>query len=288
MNKIVAAGPNTDQIEYWNGLAGDRWVQLQKELDAMISAVGRDAMARAEIAEGERVVDIGCGCGETTLEIARRVGPSGAVTGIDISAPMVEHARSRAAEDGLANARFENADAETHKLMEEGVDLLFSRFGVMFFDDPTVAFKNLASTLRPGGRMTFVCWRAPDENPWLLIPSKAAGAHLELSPRPGPEDPSPFAFANPDRVTGILTGAGFTDIALERRDGPLLLGGPNTLDGAVRFSLNIGPASIPCANADAATVEKVVESVRGALEPYYTGSAVELPSSAWIVTARKP
>ena len=287
MNKIVAAGPNTDQIKYWNGLAGDRWVQFQKELDSMISGLGRDAMARAKIVGGERVIDVGCGCGETTLEIARRVGLSGAVTGVDISAPMTEHALSRAAEAGVANVRFENADAETHAFADEGVDLLFSRFGIMFFDNPAVAFKNLGSTLKPGGRITFVCWRQPDENPWLLLPAKAASAHLDLPPRPGPEDPSPFAFADPDRVRGILTEAGFSDITLEQRDGLLLLGGPNTLDGAVRFAMNVGPASTPYDQADAETREKVAGSVRSALEPYFTGSAVEFPSSAWMVIARK-
>lgn len=288
MNKIVAEGPNTDQIEFWNGLAGDNWVQYQKELDAMIEGIGQDALARAAIQPGERVLDAGCGCGQTTIDISRRVGTSGAAKGIDISAPMVAHARSRAAEAGLSNISFENADAETHKFEQGQTDLLFSRFGVMFFNDPAAAFRNLGSTLTSGGRVAFACWRQPDENLWLVLPSKAAGAHVELPPRPAPEDPSPFAFSNPDRVKGILTEAGFHDISLEQRDGPLQLGGPNTLDGAVRFALNVGPAANACVNADAATVKNVIDSVHSALEPYYTGTAVELPSSAWIVTARKP
>lgn len=287
MNKIAATGPNTDQIKFWNGQAGETWVQHQEELDAMIGGIGAEVLARAQIQDGESVLDVGCGCGQTTLEIGRRVGQSGEVTGADISAPMIEHARARAVQANLSNVEFEVTDAETHPFASAAADLVFSRFGIMFFKNPVAAFTNLASALKPGGRLAFVCWRQPDENLWLVLPSKAAGGHVELPPRPEPDQPSPFAFANPDRVTSILTDAGFTEIALEQRDGPLKLGGPNTLDGAVNFAINVGPAADAYAHADGATRAKVVDSVRGSLEPFYTGSAVEMPSSAWIVTARK-
>lgn len=287
MNKIAATGPNTDQIEFWNGLTGGNWVQYQEELDAMINDIGQDALARAQVQEGERVLDVGCGCGTTTMEMARRVGPSGAVTGVDISAPMIELAQSRAAQAGLTNVQFQVADAEAHSFKDGSIDLLFSRFGIMFFGNPVAAFTNLASALKPGGRLTFACWRQPEDNLWLVLPSKAAGAYVELPPRPEPDQPSPFAFANPDRVTSILSDAGFTDISLEQRDGNLKIGGPNTLAAAVNFAINMGPAAVACAEADAATVEKVAGAIRETLEPFYTGSAVEMPSSVWIVTATK-
>jgi SAM-dependent methyltransferase len=285
MTTIAALGPNADQIEFWNGLTGDRWVQHQNALDAMISGIGNDALARADVQQGERILDIGCGCGQTTLELARRVGPSGSVTGIDISAPMLEHARSRA--DGIENVNFENADAETHTFADGGFDLLFSRFGVMFFNDPVAAFRNLGSLLKPGGRLAFACWRQPEDNLWLVLPTKAAGEHVEMPPRPGPEDPSPFAFADEGRLQKILTEAGFSDVTLQRRDGALKLGGPNTLEGAVQFALSVGPATNALQGVDSGTLEKVIDSVREVLEPHFTGSAVEMASSVWIVSASR-
>ncbi len=159
MNVLSPTGPNSDQIEFWNGLAGERWVRHQNELDAMIGGIGDDVLARAQISEGERVLDVGCGCGHTTLEIARQVGKSGSVTGIDISAMMLDHARTRADAAGVENVEFLNADAATQQFPETGFELLFSRFGVMFFSDPVAAFKNLASAIKPGGRLAFACWR---------------------------------------------------------------------------------------------------------------------------------
>jgi SAM-dependent methyltransferase len=201
---------------------------------------------------------------------------------------MLEWARKRADNAGISNIQFANADAETHDFGDDKFDLLFSRFGVMFFNDPVAAFSNLGSVIKSGGRLTFVCWRPPEDNPWLVMPAKAAGEHVEMPPRPGPEEPSPFAFANPDRVKHILTSAGFENVALEQRDGDLQIGGPGTVDDAARFALTVGPAATPVAEADAATVEKAFQSVRELIAPHHTGTAVEMPSSVWIVTATRP
>jgi SAM-dependent methyltransferase len=287
MSTIVAAGPNSDQIEYWNGMAGARWVTHQEKLDASIGGIGADAMSRAQVKEGERVVDVGCGCGHTTLDIAHQVGTSGKVLGVDISTPMLDLARSRMDDAEINHVHFANADAETHKFDDDQFDLLFSRFGVMFFGDPVAAFRNLGSVLGSGGRLVFVCWRSPEDNPWLVQPAKVAGEHIELPPRAGPGEPGPFAFADPDRVKRILASAGFDNIELEQRDGDLQLGGPQSLDDAVDFALKLGPSAMPLAEADAETAETVIQSVRTFLEPHYTGSAVEMPSSAWIVTASR-
>src|SRR5881628_2723223 len=161
-------------------------------------------MERARIGAGERVIDIGCGCGDTTIALARRVGPAGLVLGIDVSAPMLARAADAAREAGVAHVRFEHADAQTHRFPAQAFDVLYSRFGVMFFSDPAAAFGNLRTALRPGGRLGFVCWQAVPENPWIAVPLEAAAQHMALPPPPAPGAPGPFSFADPERVRRIL------------------------------------------------------------------------------------
>ena len=213
MTSIASAGPNAQQIQYWND-TGPRWVAQQNVIDDQIRQLGRLAMDRSTVQPGERVLDVGCGCGDTTVELAGRVAPGGTVTGIDISAPMLERARERARTQGAA-ARFELADAQTHAFAPAIVDVIFSRFGVMFFTDPTAAFANLRRALTPGGRLAFVCWQALPDNPWMFVPLGAALQYLPTPPLPGPDAPGPFSFADPGRVRTILAGAGFRDVAFE-------------------------------------------------------------------------
>src|SRR5262249_38336345 len=149
------------------------------------------------------VLDVGCGCGDSTVDLARRVAPDGTVVGMDISAVMLERARQTAREQGV-NARFEHADAQTHAFAPASFDVLFSRFGVMFFADPTAAFANLRSALRPGGKLAFVCWQSLAENPWMLVPLGAAFQIIPPPPMPAPDAPGPFAFADQSRVRSIL------------------------------------------------------------------------------------
>lgn len=274
---------NADQIAYWNAAAGETWVAQQDRLDRQLAPLGREAMATLDIAADERVIDIGCGCGATSLELAAEVGPDGSVLGVDISAPMLEVARRRAVDGGLSNIRFLEADAQTRTFEPGGADAVFSRFGVMFFEDPTAAFANIRKALRPGGRLGFVCWRPMPENEWMLLPLKAALQHMPPSPPPAdPFAPGPFAFADPGRVRGILEGAGFSDVRLEAHDAKI---GGNSLDETVALSLRVGPLGMLLRDHPDQR-DAVTATLREALEPHAGPNGVFLAAAVWIVTAR--
>jgi SAM-dependent methyltransferase len=284
---IANEGPNAEQIRYWNEQAGSKWVALQAMIDAQIRPLGEAAMERAAIAAGERVLDVGCGCGDTTLELARRVGPKGSVIGIDISAVMLERARQAAHDAGLAQAHFAHADAQTHAFSPGHFDVVFSRFGIMFFAHPEEAFANLRQGLRRGGRLAFVCWQRMNENPWMLVPMMAALRHLPAFQPPPKDAPGPFAFAEPDRVRRILEGAGFTDVELEDVRRELGVGGGANLDRTVDFLLQMGPTSRLLRDADAALRSVVGNAIREALQPYAGADGVRMAAAAWVVTARR-
>ena len=194
---------NTDQADYWNGPAGRRWMERQDTQDILLAPISELSFDRAHPEKGERVVDIGCGCGATTIELGRRVGPTGYVLGLDISAPMLGRARERAPAD--LPLEFVLADATVHSFEPGRSDLLFSRFGVMFFADPAVSFANMRKALRTGGRLAFACWREPRQNPWMMIALQEAYKHVPRLPEMGPEDPGPFSFASEQRVRRILS-----------------------------------------------------------------------------------
>jgi SAM-dependent methyltransferase len=283
-----AAETNQEQIRFWNEQGGPRWVRLQQQLDAQISQLGLLAMQRAAVQSGEQVLDVGCGCGQAALELAERVGSQGTVLGVDISAPMLARARERQHEGGLKNLTFLQADAQTYRFEPARFDLLFSRFGVMFFEDPAAAFANLHTAVSPGGRVCFVCWQALDKNEWASVPLATAARHVPLPPPASPDRPGPFAFANPDRVSSLLTKGGFTQVNLEPHDAQLTLGGGTTIDEAVDFALEIGPTSRLLAEVSTDIRSRVSEDLRTALAPYAKENGVRLGGAVWIVTARRP
>lgn len=162
------AEESADQVDDWNGQSGERWVANQARLDALVAVFGQAAIEAAAPAMGERVLDIGCGAGASSLALAARVGAGGQVLGVDISEPLIERARELARHD--TPALFQVADASSAELPEGAFDILFSRFGVMFFDDPTAAFTHMRRALRLGGRVAFVCWRGATENDWMRLP----------------------------------------------------------------------------------------------------------------------
>jgi SAM-dependent methyltransferase len=282
---LSADGPNAGQIEYWNDEAGPRWVQAEAFLDAQIGTIGVESMDRAEITPGQNVLDVGCGCGQSTLQLAERVGTGGSVTGIDLSGPMLARARERAA--GLPNVAFENADAQTANLGTERFDRVFSRFGVMFFADPKAAFANLHRACKPGGRLTFLCWQAVARNPWILVPVSAAAQHITIQLPAGPEEPGPFSFADPERVIGILSGAGWHDVAWGPLERQLVVGGGADLETAAEFLLGLGPVGRSIGEADEATVATVKRAIMDSIAPFESADGVHMDSAAWVFTANR-
>jgi len=277
--------PNRAQVEYWNEQSGPKWVQRQTALDRLLVTLGTAAMDRLHLQSGSRVLDIGCGCGDTTLELALRVGKEGAVLGADVSAPMLARARERAS--GVATVRFLEADVQTHRFEPPRFDAAFSRFGVMFFADPTAAFANVREALRPGGDLSFVCWQQLAKNPWCLVPLMALAAHVQLPPPSPPGDPGPFAFDDPERVRRILEGAGFTQVRIDEHAQRLTLG-VNSVDEAAEFATEAGPTSRLLKDVPPDVKSRVFASIREALAPFAGPDGVRLDGACWIVTAQNP
>ena len=232
------------------------------------------------------MIDVGCGCGATTIDFAARVGPSGEVLGLDISEPMLARARERAAQNLVV--RFERADATVYDFEPNGADLVASRFGVMFFADPARSFANLRKGLKPGGRLVFACWREAKQNPFFVLPLREAGKHAPPLPETNPEDPGPFAFANEARVRKILSEAGFADIVLEPHDLELDIAVGRGLDTAVRAAMTIGPTSRMLDGQSDAVRAAATADIRNALAAHARGDAVPLGAAIWIVRATNP
>lgn len=281
---------NAQQAEEWNGDSGVRWLANQERLDRVLEPFGLQALAAADVQPGQRVLDIGCGCGSTTLELARRVGPDGRVSGVDISAPLLGRAGERAMQLDLPIG-FACGDASRYPIEAGAFDLLFSRFGVMFFDDPPAAFSHLASGLKPGGRLVFVCWRGPQENPWLTLPLLAAKPFLPPAAEVDPDAPGPFAFARSGRVEGILTNAGLHDISLQPFDLSLQVGiGANkaeAIEDALAYALQIGPLARHQKDMSSDAKANIQTAVRAALAPHAGDDGVRIASAVWIVKATR-
>jgi SAM-dependent methyltransferase len=280
-------GPNAAQIDYWNTEAGPRWVANQERMDAMLAPLMNAALDRARPAAGERVLDIGCGCGATLLALAARVGPQGSVLGVDISAPMLGRARERLREHGLANVTVTRSDAATHAFAPGAFDLAFSRFGVMFFDNPAAAFANIRTALAAAGRLAFVCWTPPHDNPWLTVPVAAARPHMPPQPETDPNAPGPFAFADPDRVRSILTQAGFASVDIARHGTSMRIGGPGETELAARLAIDSGPVARLVAGAGADARAAAEAAILAEFRRLESPSGVELAGSVWLVTARR-
>jgi SAM-dependent methyltransferase len=279
---------NAEQRAFWNEQAGPLWVVHQERLDRQIGPHGEAALAKLAAAQGERVLDLGCGCGDTALALARAVGPAGRVLGVDLSEPMVARARQRAAAAGLAHLSFRAADLQSAPLEPGAFDAAFSRFGVMFFADPAAAFGNVRLALRPGGRLAFACWRPAAENDWVRVPMAAAASLLPLPPPPPEGAPGPFAFGDPGRVRRILEAAGLESVELEPADVRMQPGGGNP-DEAADLFLEVGPLAFALREVGAgeALRAKVRGAVRDSFAPHVRDGRVELGSAIWLVRARR-
>ena len=277
----MGEAPNAQQVAYWNEAAGPTWVQMQAELDIQLAPLGHAAMRALQAKPGERILDIGCGAGETSLELAEAVAPGGEVLGVDISRPLLDLARTRAKEN--PSVGFKEGDAQIEPFPTRHFDAVFSRFGVMFFADPTAAFVNIRRAIKPGGRLAFVCWRTPAENPIMTLPMAAALAHVPAAPPPPePGAPGPFAFADPTRVRSILAGAGFTDVDVAPHAEKV---GGGDLEAALSLALKVGPLGA-LLRENPEHRDAVIASVRAVLAEHETPDGVKLDSATWIVTAR--
>ena len=288
MKKVMfeATGPsaNAAQLEYWNATVGETWAQWQEQLDRQISPLGLEALRALGVVRGESVLDIGCGCGQTSLELTALVGAEGRVTGVDLSLPMLEVARRRPIPESGARPEFHQVDAQTGDLGTAVFDAAFSRFGVMFFSDPVAAFANIRASLKSHGRLGFVCWRPLEENLWMQVPLKAAAPFLPATPPPDPAAPGPFAFADARRLRAILLDAGFNSLTIEPFDTRI---GGNDLDQTLRLAFRVGPlASVLREHPQ--LQPKVAAAVREGLARYATPHGVLMPAAVWIVLARTP
>lgn len=275
--------PNTEQFAYWNEAMGPHWVALQERLDVTFAPLTAALMAFADPQPGESALDVGCGCGVTSLAISQRVGSQGHVLGVDLSRPMLAVAERRARASELSNLSFIQADAMIHTFEPQCFDLVASQLGVMFFDDPVRAFANVHRTVRPGGRLGFICFRALRENEWFSVPLDAATPLLPPMPPQDPLAPGPLSFADPERVRRILTTAGFVDVELQPFDTKLPLG---MRGDALELVLQIG--SLPRVLAGRSDDERsaVRAAVDVALQPHEASGQVSLGVGMWLVGAR--
>jgi len=272
-----------EQARLWNGPAGHAWVDNRDLLDGVFAPFAQ-LLVGAVVANGaSRVLDVGCGTGATTLAIARALGGRGACTGVDVSEPMLQVARERAAHDGVA-ADFIHADAQSHDFAAGGFDAVVSRFGVMFFADPVAAFANLRRAVRPGGALHCITWRDARENPFMTTAERAAAPLLSGLPARQPGAPGQFAFADPQRVASILGDAGWTDIASQPIDVPCSF----PLDQLDRYVGRLGPVSTALAAADDATRARVMPIVRAAFAPFVHGEQVRFVAACWQLVAIAP
>lgn len=276
---------NAEQVEYWNSKVGDTWARMQAQLDLAFTPVTSALLSLAAPQPGENALDIGCGTGETTLALAAAVGDDGSALGLDISDQLLARARERA-EELLSEADFRNADAATFA-DEDDFDLIVSRFGVMFFDDPAAAFANLHQRAAAGGRLCFACWQPAADNLWASLPMQALADILPPVPATDPHAPGPFAFADPERVHGILAAAGWQDIAFHAVPFTMVIGeGDDPVASAVHFNLRIGGAARLVRDAGPEVEPAAKAALAKALAPYAADGIVGLPGAVWLVSAR--
>lgn len=276
-----AAELAADQAAFWNGPGGKMWLASYERIQRSIAGFSDAALDAAAAQPGEKAIDVGCGTGTTTGRLAAAVGPQGHVLGVDISETLIEAAHAQ----GLANATFSVGDATTYPFDSGSVDLVFSRFGVMFFGDPVAAFKNLRRAMKPSGRLVFVCWRTPQENPWGLVPMRAAAPHLPPFERPGPEDPGQYAFGDRTRVERILKDSGFGTPSFRPLDRSIPMGKDvaDVIDNLGKF----GPLARLFAEATPEQSEKAKAAIAGVLAPHATADGVRLAGACWLVSAAR-
>ena len=274
---------NTDQANAWNGLEGTTWAAHQDRYDALIHSYHLHLLDAAAVASSDRVLDVGCGCGETTRDAAR-AALSGSALGVDLSEQMLERAEQRSAEEGLTNVAFARADVQVFPFEPGSFDVVMSRFGIMFFAEPVAAFGNLAAAARPGARLAFVAWQPLAENEWLLELRRSLAMGRDL-PEPVNGTPGPFGLAEADTVRTLLHRTGFADIDFAEVREPLVVG--TDADDAYEFVSKMTPVIGLLNDLDDATRAVALEQLHDSLVAHADRSSVQFGSCAWLVTARR-
>lgn len=277
-----SAQPNMQQSALWNDAGGKAWADLQPVLDGVLAPF-EDLLADAARPDGGgSVLDIGCGAGATTLAMAGRLGASGRCVGLDISGPLVALATSRARAEGIANAEFIAADAQTWTFPDARFDAIMSRFGVMFFDDPEAAFANIRRAAKPGAKLAFFAWRSPADNHFMTAASRAAAPFLPPAPPPDPDAPGQFAFADSTRVARILAAGGWSSIGADKADVECRISKGDLMTYVTR----LGPVGAALREVDRATAGKIMAALPSAFEGFRKGGAFAFNAACWLVTAR--
>lgn len=291
MAETETAQPTSEYVDFWNTVLLEKFERFRDILMRGLSFHSEEPLKTLEVAPGSRIIDVGCGWGDTAIQLARRTGPSGYVLGLDCCEGFLDKGRGDAAAEGLEHVEFVAADVERYPFEPE-FDLAFSRFGMMFFQNPVVAMKNIRRALKPGGRLVFIVWRGIEDNPWFGLPKELV---LRYLPPPGEDaqscGPGPFSMANPEVVSAQLQAAGFDgDIEFQRYDGPVMVG--RTPEEAMQFQLALGPAGEVFREAgDEAERrrEEIEDALRAELGAYETADGeIVMQSSSWTITARNP
>tara|TARA_Y100001978_G_scaffold34598_1_gene30477 strand:+ start:5114 stop:5959 length:846 start_codon:yes stop_codon:yes gene_type:complete len=277
---------NIKQKQFWSGAGGDVWVDKQREMDIMLNPLGQKAIEQLILEEHTKILDIGCGCGATTIEIAKMI-PKGHVTGLDISIPMLDRAEKFASEMSLSNIDFQVKDVQTEEINSNHYDIAFSRFGVMFFEDPYEAFKNINQSIKENGQLVFVCWQHPSLNPWQSLSLQVIKEYLDL-PSPPPKSPGPFAFEDKDYIEDILKVTDFKDISIADNQEDIVMFSGKSIREACEDYLTINPVVTEMLkNSGNELKEEILEALIAKFSSFHNNDGLLFPSATWIVSATK-
>lgn len=276
---------NSKQKEFWSGSGGDVWVDKQSEMDIMLNPLGTRAINKLDLSGVTKIIDIGCGCGATTLEIAQQL-ESGEIIGVDISEPMLDRATQNASDQSLSNASFQVLDVQVDD-MPSDYEIAFSRFGVMFFEDPYQAFSNINNSLKENGQLCFVCWQNSSLNPWQSLSLQVIKEFLDL-PSPPPKSPGPFAFEDKNYIKDILDRSNFKDIEIHDNQEDIVMFSGKSIEEACEDYLTINPVVTEMLkNSKEELKDEILQALILKFSEFHNGDGLLFPSATWIVTARK-